>query len=166
MKRYLAVFLGIVFLSAVAGCGKKETATEEMQEPMSMEAISSINATAQPQPKAAEATKSAVTKAEVTKVESVQPSVAQAQALPATGVSTKPSGNEIQTALKNAGYYSGTIDGKIGHLTKKAIAAFQAANNLKADGKVGPKTWAALSVYLDAAASQNLPAKPAKQIKR
>ena len=55
---------------------------------------------------------------------------------------------QIQTALKNAGFYSGKIDGKIGPGSKKAIEAFQTSKGLKADGKVGPKTWAALGSYL------------------
>jgi peptidoglycan hydrolase-like protein with peptidoglycan-binding domain len=59
----------------------------------------------------------------------------------------KPTGIEIQTALKNAGFYAGNLDGKIGPKSKKAIEDFQKANGLKADGKVGPKTWEALSKY-------------------
>lgn len=55
---------------------------------------------------------------------------------------------QIQTALKNAGFDPGSIDGKIGPKTKKAIKDFQAANGLTADSKVGPKTWAKLSKYL------------------
>jgi peptidoglycan hydrolase-like protein with peptidoglycan-binding domain len=63
----------------------------------------------------------------------------------------KPTDKEIQAALKNAGYYTGAIDGKIGPKSKKAIEDFQKANGLKVDGKVGPKTWAALSSYLNLA---------------
>lgn len=48
---------------------------------------------------------------------------------------------KVQTALKNAGYYSGPIDGKIGQKTREAIKSFQSANGLKADGVVGPSTW-------------------------
>lgn len=58
-------------------------------------------------------------------------------------------GEEIQTALKNAGFYSGDIDGDIGPTTKKAIKAFQTANGLKPDGKVGPETWRKLIPYLN-----------------
>jgi len=58
---------------------------------------------------------------------------------------------EIQTALKNAGLYNGKVDGKLGPASKKAIAEFQKQNGLKADGKVGPKTWAALSTHLSGA---------------
>lgn len=60
----------------------------------------------------------------------------------------KLSPKKIQTALKNAGYYTGAIDGKIGHKTRAAIKKFQTVNNLKADGVVGKKTTAALSTYL------------------
>ena len=55
---------------------------------------------------------------------------------------------DIQTALFNAGFYTGAIDGKIGPKTKKAIEEFQGAKALKVDGKVGSKTWAELEKYL------------------
>ncbi len=55
---------------------------------------------------------------------------------------------DIQKALKSAGYYQGNIDGKIGPNTIAAIAAFQKANNLKADSIVGAKTWEILKTYL------------------
>lgn len=55
---------------------------------------------------------------------------------------------QIQTALKNAGFYKGSIDGKIGSQTKEAIKAFQKANNLKPDGIVGKRTAERLSSYL------------------
>jgi murein L,D-transpeptidase YcbB/YkuD len=54
----------------------------------------------------------------------------------------------IQKALKNAGFYTGEIDGKIGPKTIEAIKEFQGKNNLKVDGKVGPKTWEDLRKYL------------------
>ena len=55
---------------------------------------------------------------------------------------------EIQTALKASGFYVGNIDGKMGPKTKKAVVEFQKAKGLKADGKVGPKTWIELEKYL------------------
>lgn len=57
-------------------------------------------------------------------------------------------GQEVQTALKNAGYYTGTIDGKIGALSKKAISNFQRDHGLNSDGIVGRKTWTELQRYL------------------
>ena len=61
----------------------------------------------------------------------------------------RPNAKQIQVALKNAGYYQGVIDGKLGRVSREAIRAFQKANNLSVDGKVGKKTWAALKDYLE-----------------
>ncbi len=54
---------------------------------------------------------------------------------------------KVQQALKGAGYYTGTIDGKLGARTKGAISKFQQDHGLKADGVVGEKTWNALKSY-------------------
>lgn len=59
-----------------------------------------------------------------------------------------PTAKDIQTALKNAGFYQGDIDGKIGSRTKEAIMRFQEANGLNPDGAVGSRTWEKLSEYL------------------
>jgi murein L,D-transpeptidase YcbB/YkuD len=59
------------------------------------------------------------------------------------------SADKVQLALKNAGYYQGPVDGKVGSKTKKAISAFQKDNNLKADGVIGKQTWMALKTHLD-----------------
>ena len=64
-------------------------------------------------------------------------------------VERSSSAKDVQTALKNAGLYSGSVDGKIGSGTKKAIREFQESNGLKADGVIGQKTWDKLKTYLD-----------------
>lgn len=61
---------------------------------------------------------------------------------------SKVTPKNIQSALKNAGFYAGTIDGKIGRKTKEAIKEFQKANELKSDGVVGKQTWSKLQKYL------------------
>lgn len=61
----------------------------------------------------------------------------------------RPNTRQIQTALQNAGFNPGSIDGKMGKQTREAIKFFQSANNLVADGKVGSKTWAVLQKYYD-----------------
>lgn len=63
--------------------------------------------------------------------------------------SIAPTPKQVQTALKNAGYYKGEIDGKIGPKSKEAILNFQRDNRLAVDGKVGPKTWAKLKEHLN-----------------
>lgn len=56
---------------------------------------------------------------------------------------------QTQRALAAAGHYQGTIDGKPGPKTRKAIKTFQQAQGLKADGIVGSATTEALAKYLD-----------------
>jgi peptidoglycan hydrolase-like protein with peptidoglycan-binding domain len=139
----LVSFLVAIALVFVAGCAKKA------EEPVSEEVISE------------ELAPSLETQASQTP-QIVQPQIAgtpvasEAQPTGAVAlepanqpvVSEKPTIESIQQALKNAGLYSGKIDGVLGPKTKKAIETFQAKNNLKVDGKVGPKTWEKLKTYL------------------
>jgi N-acetylmuramoyl-L-alanine amidase len=54
--------------------------------------------------------------------------------------------SEIQTRLKNWGYYSGAVDGVYGSQTEKAVRWFQEKNGLHVDGQVGDQTLAALGM--------------------
>lgn len=47
---------------------------------------------------------------------------------------------QIQTKLKQLGYYKGSIDGIFGSDTKKALISFQKNCGITADGIAGPKT--------------------------
>ncbi len=53
---------------------------------------------------------------------------------------------EIQTRLKNWGYYFGAVDGVYGSQTEKAVRWFQEKNGLNVDGQVGDQTLAALGM--------------------
>lgn len=58
-------------------------------------------------------------------------------------------GNEvrqIQTKLKNWGYYNGSVDGVYGTQTVNAVKYFQRRNGLTADGIAGAKTLAAMGI--------------------
>ena len=52
----------------------------------------------------------------------------------------------IQTRLKNWGYYNGAVDGIYGSKTTEAVKYFQRKNGLAVDGIAGPKTLAALGL--------------------
>ncbi len=55
---------------------------------------------------------------------------------------------ELQQALTAAGYDPGPADGTYGEQTEAAVVAFQTANGLSVDGRVGPETAAALNSAL------------------
>lgn len=54
--------------------------------------------------------------------------------------------SQIQTKLKNWGYYSYDVDGVYGSRTEKAVRLFQQRNGLTVDGMAGPATLAALGI--------------------
>ena len=60
--------------------------------------------------------------------------------------------SQIQTKLKNWGYYAGDVDGIYGSATERAVRAFQRKNGLTADGKAGAQTLEALGLPAHSAA--------------
>ena len=54
--------------------------------------------------------------------------------------------SQIQTKLKNWGYYAGDVDGIYGSATERAVRAFQRKNGLTVDGKAGDQTLAAMGL--------------------
>ena len=53
---------------------------------------------------------------------------------------------QIQTKLKNWGYYTGSVDGVYGTQTVNAVKYFQRRNGLTADGIAGAQTLAAMGI--------------------
>ncbi len=54
----------------------------------------------------------------------------------------------VQRKLIQWGYLSGSADGRYGEKTRAAVEQFQRRNGLQVDGRVGPKTAAAMGVSL------------------
>lgn len=138
MKRLLSFAVVVLVLVALSGCGKRQE-MEELQ-PITMESLSTVTGSTV-----------AVPDFKDQEIKATAPVTKESFPLPPQGP-YKPSANEIQIALKNAGFYTGSVDGKIGPKSKKAIEDFQSANGLKVDGKVGAKTWEAMGKYLSVAA--------------
>jgi len=136
MKKVFLVIFAAIFVSTAAGCA---TAPKQNNE---MEGLRNQISTLEEQVKVKD-DEIANLKEELTK---------STPAIRETGTAEgcmKTSPKAIQTALKNTGYYNGPIDGFIGKQTRDAIKAFQKANNLKVDGRVGSKTWSILKNYLE-----------------
>ena len=158
MKKIVLLVVGIFAVTTLIGCGKKKKAEEGADNMAS--GVTSENVVS-------------VTDASATAANAVPVVVDNAEAVPQTtgdmaagaAVATdKPTPQQIQQALKSAGFYTGKIDGNIGPKTKKAIEEFQARNGLKADGKVGAKTWKALSAHLNQAAEVANPTAQAQTV--
>lgn len=54
--------------------------------------------------------------------------------------------SQIQTVLKNQGFYGGIVDGVFGSGTEKALKGFQKEYGLTPDGKAGPATLKAMGL--------------------
>lgn len=52
---------------------------------------------------------------------------------------------QVQTLLKQKGFYRGSVNGVFDQQTRKAVMAFQKSKNLPVDGIVGPQTMAAMN---------------------
>lgn len=142
-KIVLGLFLGVALLTT--GCAKKNNEQASISG-TGFDSSSTADELAQlPQASATGQTSSV----EALPIEAAPVTQAVPTAMTvASDIASLSRDQQIQTALKNAGLYNGKIDGKLGPASKKAIEAFQASKGLKADGKVGPKTWAALQEYL------------------
>lgn len=72
----------------------------------------------------------------------VEPTAISIESVDAAVANTK----EVQTVLKKWGYYTGSVDGINGPLTKAAVKRFQRKYGLTADGIVGPLTAAKMGL--------------------
>jgi peptidoglycan hydrolase-like protein with peptidoglycan-binding domain len=143
-KKILGLVFVLAFLVSLSGCAttRKQTDLEiqglknqvvvlESQLQSKDEEINSLKESLANQPKVKEeAVKSAKKKRFIGEVKS------------------RPNIRQVQTALNNAGFDVGQVDGKMGRQTREAIKSFQKAHNLPADGKVGRGTWNVLKEYL------------------
>ena len=136
---YFKILLGIFLILNLAGCAttKKESAKTQIQQLQSQ--VGDLEVQLKQRDEEIQGLEK-----ELEKADSTAGATSKVSARDVSNVSSK----QIQTALKNAGFYEGSIDGKIGKNTKKAIRAFQEANGLSADGIVGNKTWSKLKAYL------------------
>ncbi len=144
MKNFVFAVVAVFAITTLIGCGKKK----EEQINMELNGVATENVV------------SVTDAADVPVVvdnASMVPQETATDTAASEPVPGTPTSKQIQQALKNAGLYTGKVDGDIGPKTKKSIEAFQSQNGLKADGKVGAKTWGVLSAYLNKPAEVSNP---------
>jgi len=130
MKRCLFVVLGLVFL---AGCAASRATTVQPLENRASVLETKTQSMEVSQPSS----------------ESFVSGSAGESVMGASGVTVGTmTKKQIQQALKNAGYYDGKVDGKMGPKTKAAIREFQKNTGLKDDGVAGKNTKEKLLKYL------------------
>ncbi len=156
MKRYqlgIAAFLGLTLV--LTGCGKKATDQANLSTDTGFDSLATTEELSQlpqaslPNQQGAIEVLPIETAPVTQSINNAGNTTAAMQEAVSTATGEALSYQQkIQTALKNAGLYTGPIDGKIGPASRKAIETFQKNNSLNVDGKVGPKTWAMLEQYL------------------
>ncbi len=155
MKRAMVWAMCMVMIVGFSACSKKKAAPEEGTEAINLDTLETANVTT---PAGANATTPTVN------IEATAPQSALAPTAEAPVVTGAPDPRQIQTALKNAGLYAGSIDGKLGPKSKAAVKQFQTAQGLTVTGKVNPKTWAKLSAYLSNSAPATVEPTPAAPV--
>lgn len=144
-KKVMFSSLAAVFAVSLAGCATSACKQKDLEMQGLKNKVTVLEAQVQSKDEELNSLKDSLNKpVEQPKVETAEPvkeqSAANIKHLKA---------RDIQTALKNAGYDPGKIDGRMGKQTRDAVKAFQKANNLTVNGKVNKKTWALLSEYLN-----------------
>jgi len=144
----MLVFVAVLMVApiAVVGCKGKVDKEAEMSRLETTEATAPVEDVVVTQSPVTEPAQTQAVSQETIPPTAAVPPVAETATM--AGQDKLSKNKDIQTALKASGFYAGSIDGKIGPKTKRAIVEFQKAKGLKADGKVGPKTWLELEKYL------------------
>ncbi|MEW6170749.1 MAG: peptidoglycan-binding domain-containing protein [Candidatus Omnitrophota bacterium] len=142
MYLYLIMFFSFTFL--LMGCATGKKSSEKMELDNLRSQVSNLESQLQEKDDSITDLESALQK----EIEAKQVLEQKQTGSLFKEVLERPTARQIQVALQKAGFDPGIIDGRIGPKTREAIKAFQAANGLGADGRVGKETWAKLKEYL------------------
>lgn len=162
MKRFGFIVLALIILSSftISGCSSAQKKLSEDVKGIKTKVDTLETRVEGVETKQSEVERLAMEQAQ--KMDDLKAEKASRQAAGRSNISVKHKGSraskehikEIQTYLKNAGFYQGEIDGVKGRKTRAAIKKFQKENGLTADGVVGKRTWQALNKYASGGAEQ------------
>jgi len=142
-RNLIAGLLVCVFFAGCAAARKKDTQIEELRSH-----VSSLESELERKDERIKSLESTAESPDSTRMNQGYVTTTAAGNEEKTKRVSRMSARQIQTALKNAGYYKGPLDGKLGRQARKAIKAFQRAQGLKPDGMVGKRTALRLRKYL------------------
>ena len=142
MSRYGWLILGVAALFA-AGCATTMGAKKAAES----DAMKSQVASLEDQMRALNQRVEEILRRQGLLESEVKSRAAAAPQTSAKSASATLSVREVQKALKVAGFYQGSIDGKIGSATKEALRSFQRDHGLTADGVCGRQTWLQLKAF-------------------
>ncbi len=155
MRGYHGVLL-MAMAVILSGCASGQThqAFARLQSQVGMldERVTQLERSATSRASAAPASETASKGEETVSVVTTPEKSAAATKPAGRKASLQPSMRDIQQALKNAGFYQGVIDDKMGPMTREAVKEFQRVHGLNDDGVVGKQTWAKLSAYMNLSA--------------
>jgi peptidoglycan hydrolase-like protein with peptidoglycan-binding domain len=140
VRKYMAWFVVAFFVVSMAGCAtckKRDTEIQGLKEK-----VQSLETESQ-------AKDNEINNLRETLAKQMQESGQTSSNIEVRNTKEHPTVKQMQTALKNAGYNPGTVDGKMGKQTREALRNFQRDKGLKIDGKAGKLTWGLLREYLD-----------------
>lgn len=144
----LAVFAG-VFAFVAFGGDDGPSATTTVTQPVTTPTITTTETTPSP-PEPTTPTTSTPTTTQPETSEAIGFTLPEGTKLQRDAENDAAVVRDLQDALTAAGYNPGPADGTYGEQTEAAVVAFQEANSLSADGRVGPETAAALNSALAA----------------
>jgi len=138
IKRIFVLFLLVGFVFVIGGCATAVKKSSDLEEQSLRNQISLLESQIE------------LKDGEISELKDVIWELNKEQEVKSEKVvDSKPSTKNIQMALTSAGFDPGRIDGKMGKRTRDAVCAFQTANDLKVDGKVGKETWGLLQMFLE-----------------
>jgi len=146
-KKAIGFLVVLVFLVSLAGCATARK-NNELEAQGLKNQISVLEAQIQSKDEEINGLREALAKAQVEEKAEPTKETGKKNLKVIAEEKSHPSAKHLQMALKNAGYYTGRIDGRIGRLTREAIKGFQRANNLTETGKADKETWSLLKEYL------------------
>ncbi|MDP2941441.1 MAG: peptidoglycan-binding protein [Candidatus Omnitrophota bacterium] len=149
-KKWVMLFSMVFLIFSLTGCAtSRKQKAQEMETQGLRNQVTVLEAQLQSKDEEINNLKNALANAADEKTETRTQAKKQTKKTRRVGeIKSRPNLKQVQIALSNAGYYPGSLDGKMGKQTREALRAFQKAQGLPETGKADRATWKRLKGYL------------------